>query len=65
MTELALSLSAAEERATELEMRLQEAESETEVWRGEANLHKEQVATSELHHEELLGELQVAVRRSA
>ena len=60
MTELALSLSAAEERATELEMRLQEAESETEVWRGEANLHKEQVATSELHHEELLGELQVA-----
>ena len=60
MTELALSLSAAEERATELEMRLQEAESETELWRGEANLHKDQVATSEFHHEELLSELQVA-----
>lgn len=60
MTELALSLSAAEERATELEMRVQEAEGETELWRGEANLHKEQVAASELQHDELLGELQLA-----
>ena len=30
------------------------------MWRGEANLHKDQVATSEFHHEEPLGELQVA-----
>ena len=55
-----LSLVAAEERVTELEMRLQEAEGQAELWRDEAKLHEEQLAASELQHEQLLGELQGA-----
>ena len=54
---LAMELATAREHVTDLEMRLQEAEGEAELWRGEAKMHEEQLAVSERAHEELLSEL--------